>query len=298
MPASNIETVDHEWLVNEWPAHLRFLSALGISNEDQHMEGHQIVPRTYHGLRDWSYVGRKGGEHDMTRGFLLLYKDPPVLPNSPKSILYPVGVRVQGFIERCNFKPLGNWDTQRQPQTAIQFIVLSGGAHYGPVFSQYKSAVDEVIGFIHKCLSSRAPARREEEESMFIGRRVFTKITSRNRKAPSALEPGDDPMEFAKTVEPNWRVTSKPNVGMFLPDDFDPMDSATVPCDPVTLREGDFVDVCVGFDIVSRRERADRPVTHQVHLSIEHVLLLASAQDAETPAVEPEVTIQGPGISF
>ncbi|KAJ7500714.1 hypothetical protein B0H11DRAFT_1908588 [Mycena galericulata] len=273
MPASNIETVDHEWLVNEWPAHLRFLSALGISNEDQHMDGYQIVPRTYYGLRDWAYVGRNGRDHDMTRGFLLVYKDPPVLPNSPQNILCPVGVRVQGFIERCNFKPLGNWDTQRQPQTAIQFIVLSGGAHYGPVFSQYKSAVHEVISFIHKCLNSRAPARREEEESMFIGRRVFTKITSRNRKVPSALEPGDDPMEFAKTVEPNWRVTSKPNVG-------------------------DFVDVCVGFDIVSRRERADRPVTHQVHLSIEHVLLLASAQDAEPPAVEPEFTIQGPGLSF
>jgi hypothetical protein len=53
------------------------------------------------------------------------------------------------------------------------------------------------------------------------------------------------------------------------------------------LNEADFVSVCVGFDIVTCRDRQGKTI-HQVHLTMEHVLLLASA--AVIPKVSPSFT--------
>jgi hypothetical protein len=59
------------------------------------------------------------------------------------------------------------------------------------------------------------------------------------------------------------------------------------------LNEGDFVDVCVGFDIVTCRNRQGKTI-HQVHLTIELVLLLASA--TVVPKVSPSFTHSSAGV--
>jgi hypothetical protein len=111
MPASNIESIDHTWLALTWPPELRFPEALDIPQGEQTLETYHIVPRTYAGLVDWAYIGKNRGERDHTRGLMLLYKKPRLLKNSPGGLLCPVGIRVQGFVERCNLKPLGAWST-------------------------------------------------------------------------------------------------------------------------------------------------------------------------------------------
>jgi hypothetical protein len=67
---------------------------------------------------------------------------------------------------------------------------------------------------------------------------------------------------------------------MYVEDDIDPVDGYKVPCDALVFNEGDFVDVCVGFDIVSKKGRDGR-LNVRVHLNIEHVLLLVSGPDVE-----------------
>jgi hypothetical protein len=165
---------------------------------------------------------------------------------------------------------------------------------------------------------------------MFIGRRVFSKVcmprgrrtvpnvpqvTSGNHKSNSALQDGDDPMGFCKAIDSEWRVLQKVKVGMYMVDDVDPSDGFTVPCEALVIIEGDFVDVCVGFDIVNRRNNKTGEPEVRVHLNIEHVLLLVSAGDDDlvrnsrsvfrwylrsTQADEdPEtVYVQEPGLSF
>ncbi|KAJ7442825.1 hypothetical protein B0H11DRAFT_2251286 [Mycena galericulata] len=284
MFGSNFETLEHDWLVNIWPAELRFKNALGIDDPDSDVESWAAVPRTYTGLLNWAYVARNPSPQDMTRSLLLLYKTPHVYPGAPSNMLYPVGIRVQGYVEKCNLRGLGNWDGQGPPQSALQSIVLSGGPEHGSIFQEYIKGIDEVKGYIFKCLSQAAPPSPHREE-LYIARRVFTKVTSANRSAKTVLSPGDDPMMLAHNVARAWRVLSKANVGMYIADDVDPLDSVSVPCEPLTIGEGDFVDVCVGFDIVTRFMRGIPH--HQIHLTMEHVLLLKGAGSEDEMAMQP-----------
>ncbi|KAJ7088876.1 hypothetical protein B0H15DRAFT_800820 [Mycena belliarum] len=298
MATSNIETHDHLWLTSLWPEHLRFFHVLDIKDTEEEYALYSIVPNSSSGKREWAYVDRNPNERDASRGLLLLYKNPPILKNAPVDALFPVGIRVQGFVERCNLKPLGTWASGRSAASAIQFIVLTGGQDHGSVFGQYKTAVSSVVDYIYKCLNVTPPANEQDHDTMFIARRVFTKVTRSNRRVPSALERGDDPLGLCKSIDKEWRVLNKPSIGMYIPDDYDVSDGAIVPCDGMGLTEGDFVDVCVGFDIVHRRGRMGEESV-QVHLKIEHVLLLASAQLAAIADDEAQtVAVQNPGLSF
>jgi hypothetical protein len=125
MPSSNVESEyidkhrnlhthlcvarDHIWLAYSWPKHLQFFDALDIPPADHFVESHETVPLTYSAQLAWAYIAKNRRERDHTRGLKLLYKNPPVYANSPADVMSPVGIRVQGFIERCNLKPLGSW---------------------------------------------------------------------------------------------------------------------------------------------------------------------------------------------
>ncbi|KAJ7602624.1 hypothetical protein DFH06DRAFT_1351222 [Mycena polygramma] len=295
MPSSNIDAADGTWLAALWPEPLRFTNALDIGGEDQLMEPHQTVPRTVAAMRDWAYVRNNPNEADHTRALLLLYKRPHVFPNAPAGVLYPVGVRVQGIIERLNLKTVGSWVNGSAPQSALQHVVLGGGAEHSHIFRQYKAAVNNIVAYIYRSLDQKQPPPRQDSDSLFVGRRVFTKVTSKNRKTPSALEEGDDPMNYCKAIDDEWRIISKVKASMYLDDEYDPQDGAKVPCDAMSLAEGDFVDVVIGFDIVRKRGGHGREGGITVHLTIQHILLLKSSMDValeaqpvmETPIHEP-----------
>jgi hypothetical protein len=102
-------------------------------------------------------------------------------------------------------------------------------------------------------------------------------VNASNRKQPSALEAGDDPLGLCKELDNDWQVLKKLSVGMYVEDEDG---NFKAPCDALVFAEGDFVDVCVGFDIVSKKGR-DGSMVIQVHLNIEHVLLLVAGPDVE-----------------
>ncbi|KAJ7158207.1 hypothetical protein C8R43DRAFT_1124829 [Mycena crocata] len=299
MPASHLENADHSWLADLWPEWLHFPDALDIPGDDEPIENYMVVPLTYARQLDWAFVGKNHGQRDHTRNVLLMYKYPHVYPHSPKNMLHPVGIRVQGFVERCNLKPLGNWTSDKNPSGAVQHVILSGGPHYQSIFSQYRSAVADVVAYIHKFLDVAAPISPvgDDDDSLYIRRRVFTKIDGSNRKKPSALERGDDPMGYCKAVDAQWRVLSKVRTGQYIFDEAEPKDGEKVPCDPLVVSEGDFVDVCLGFDIVTHRR--DNQLEVKVHLNIEHVLILVPAVESiELPSEGETPSVQEPGISF
>ncbi|KAJ7126128.1 hypothetical protein C8R44DRAFT_734033 [Mycena epipterygia] len=280
MFGSHIETVSHGWLADCWPLDVR--NAIGIPKEGDTFEDWVVVPRNFVAQLGWAYMGRNPTPQDTTQPLLLLYKNPHVYPGAPANSLYPVGVRVQGFVEKCNLRPLGNWNGEGPPQGALQFIALSGGPLFGEQFQG--------------CLG-QPNLERDRGDTMFIARRVFTKLTTINRAVPSVISAGDDPMNWARRVQNGWRVISKVNVGMFVLDEIDPTEGDTVPCEPMSISEGDFVDVCVGFDIVTRYMRG--VPSHQVHLTLQHILLLKAAE-AETPMETEAITynVHAPGMAF
>ncbi|KAJ7868201.1 hypothetical protein B0H14DRAFT_3441348 [Mycena olivaceomarginata] len=287
MVYSNIETVEHNWLADEWPEHLQFRTALGIPMDGEEVLNHQVVPRSDQGLLSWAYVGTNHSATDRSRTLRLLYRNPPIYKNRPLHVIFPVGVRIQGFVDSCNLRALGNWKRGSPPSGALQCIVLGAAAGLDHQFSQYKTAISEIITYIYRCLNvERPPAVVQERGTIFAARCVFTKRCAM----------GDDPMGDAASVEGQWKVLDKVNVGMFVPDDVDPSDGDFVSMDPFHLRPGDFVDVCVGFDIVSRGPRGAKTV--QVHLTIDHILLLAAAEKTTVPEVAEEMVEDALGLRF
>ncbi|KAF8193079.1 hypothetical protein K438DRAFT_1969563 [Mycena galopus ATCC 62051] len=298
MVFSNIETPTHSWVADGWPQYLHFRHALGIAQDGDVVEGYEIVPLTAQGLLGWAYVDTNPSATDRSRTLRLLYKSPPIR-NFPGNTIFPVGVRVQGFVKNCNLRAMGNYKRGGQAQSAVQMIVLGGGDH-GLAFAPYKHGVAGVIAHIHHCLNVPPPQiHPEQNDTMFIARRVFTLVTSKNCHMPSALSPGDDPTHDAAAIHDNWRVLKKLSVGMYVPDEQNLSESEFVPLDASEIRAGDFVDVCVGFDIVCRTIKGKRTV--KVHLTIEHVLLLLAGQpvaaEVPVPALE-NVAEENPGLAF
>ncbi|KAK6977893.1 hypothetical protein R3P38DRAFT_2809848 [Favolaschia claudopus] len=300
MPGSNVETTDHTWVAELWPAELQFRHAIGLPQEEAAVTGREVVPRTLQGLLEWAFVGSNPAATDSTRSLLLQYRSPP-LYRTPANVLYPVGIRVQGFVESCNLRALGSWSRDSSPSSALQHIILYGGVHE-EVFGQYISAISEVTSYIYRSLNCALPEGggfSSQRTTLFVARRVFTKITHRNRGRPSVLEPRDDPLLEARAVEHEWRVTEKPRVGAYIVDETNPSIGTFVAVDPMSVGPGDFVDVCVGFDIAYRPGRGGRKSQVQVHLNIEHVVLLVAAARATDMAVDAtEVLVETPGLEF
>ncbi|KAJ7920232.1 hypothetical protein B0H13DRAFT_1867866 [Mycena leptocephala] len=105
MPVSNIETLngltvaapEHGSLMNG-PKNCAF-TAHNIPGPEQDIKTHALVPRNHVGLRGWAYVASNSVQHDSTRAVILFYKHLHVNPDAPANTVYPVGIRVQGFIE-------------------------------------------------------------------------------------------------------------------------------------------------------------------------------------------------------
>lgn len=94
-----------------------------------------------------------------------------------------------------------------------------------------------------------------------------------NAACRSVLEQGDDPYGWTAGIENRWRVTSKMQCGQVITDQMG--DTKIEYCNPAQIQVGDFVDVCVSFDIVTRKKPGHgRSV--QVHLTIQHVIILKS----------------------
>ncbi|KAF8217217.1 hypothetical protein K438DRAFT_1748313 [Mycena galopus ATCC 62051] len=300
MAFSNIETGNHTWLALQWPEHLHFRHVLGIPSEEEPVKVWEVVPRTSQGLRSWAFVGPNPTVTDNTRTLQLLYKSPPLLPHAPVGTMFQVGVRVQGFVQSCNLNPLGNWSRDMAPPAATQFLLLSGGSTHGHVFSQYKTAVSEVVGYIYRSLHVNKPPETERDSRTMKHRVDASQITGRNRHQPSVLDTCDDPWGDTASVQDDWRVTTSPNVGMYIRNDSAEEPGDLVALDAHHIGEGDFVDVCVGFDIVHRPGKGRNSVPEvRVHLTIEHILLLCAATAAVPMAVDNvEYNVLAPGLKF
>lgn len=74
------------------------------------MESWQVVPENYEEVCDWAYVGNNEQSVDRTRTHLLLYNE---LEHAGRQVtdrtVYPVTLRVQGFLSKFNLACLGNW---------------------------------------------------------------------------------------------------------------------------------------------------------------------------------------------
>ncbi|KAJ6623308.1 hypothetical protein B0H10DRAFT_2213700 [Mycena sp. CBHHK59/15] len=286
---SFIETPDNEWAAEVWPGILQFSEALGLPAYTAHSPPWVVVPLTLTAILDWAYVHRSDQVADYTREHVLLYKNPP---HAALNTVFPVGVRVQGFIMRSTLGMLGNWEgTPGTAVSAAQSVALGCGGYREP-WHATMLAFRAIEDLVQTSLSSggfsrpghRASTRDVVDQELYLTRRVFEKITTRNRGVRlSGYKTGTIHLVTALQSATNGELLEK-----FRQDD----------C------PGDFVDVCIRFDIVAKREGKRGEMTYHVRYTIQHILLLKSAADLEAELGAPEelrgplVTVIEQGLSF
>lgn len=89
----------------------------------------------------------------------------------------------------------------------------------------------------------------------------------------TALERGDDPDGLAKRVEKQWVVDHR--IGYSLQTE----NGTRKSCNHFAIRPGDFVDVGITFDILSRFVKGKRTAT--ITLAVKDVLRLRTGSEVE-----------------
>lgn len=76
--------------------------------DDTDLESWQLVPASFEDICEWACVVRNTTAAEWTRTYQLLYSFPgqAALTNT----IYPVILRLQGFVKTCNLAPLGSWN--------------------------------------------------------------------------------------------------------------------------------------------------------------------------------------------
>ncbi|KAJ6601245.1 hypothetical protein DFH09DRAFT_1127252 [Mycena vulgaris] len=279
---SFIETNDHSWSADLWPPHLRFSSALGIPDHSDHAADWMVVPSNCAAMYDWAFVSKNTASRESSREQVLLYKSPPRV--AVNTTLFPVAVRVQGFISRCNLRPLGNWNGDASTAiSATQSVVIECRGNFVP-WEATLSALRNIEDLVQESLKAYGltelfldrSGRAGQFQDLYCARRVFQKVTPQTAAALSALEEGDDPLNQCSAIAREWRVMKKLSSGRLLKDiegnDYFEAYNARA------FTPGDFVDLCIGFEIVSLRpSRRSSDARFKFRPVIQHIVLLRSA---------------------
>jgi len=72
----------------------------------QELEQWQIVPFTFADICEWAYIAKRHTTTDHTRLYNVLYR----CPDGDPSAIYPIVLRIQGFLGRFELSPLGAWN--------------------------------------------------------------------------------------------------------------------------------------------------------------------------------------------
>ncbi|EGO30703.1 hypothetical protein SERLADRAFT_404760 [Serpula lacrymans var. lacrymans S7.9] len=172
-------------LVKNWPHQLTETLAKAIEPEPHDSV---LVPITYH-------------EVYCNHAHLLLYKNPQNGINN--NTLYPVCIQIQGILEKSLF-------TLHFAPSATQNITLGSG----PFKDQWESlllAISNLHQLVHISLDENGYKEPPITAmcSLYMQRRVFSKITATNCEVSSALHTTDDPSHKADFVNDKWRVLQK-----------------------------------------------------------------------------------------
>ncbi|KAJ6472279.1 hypothetical protein DFH09DRAFT_1219694 [Mycena vulgaris] len=217
---SFIETNDHSWSTDLWSPHLHFSSAV-------------------------AFISKNTASREPSREQVLLYKSPPrIVVNT----LFPVAVRVQGFIARDASTAI----------SATQSMILECRGNFVPweaTLSAMRNIEDLVQGSLQGYglteLFLDRSGRAGQFQDLYCARRVFQKVMPQTAAVLSALEEGDDPLNQFIAIDREWCVMKKLSSGRLLKDsegsDYFEAYNARA------FTPGDFVDLCISFEIVSLR---------------------------------------------
>ncbi|KAH7905486.1 hypothetical protein BJ138DRAFT_1228975 [Hygrophoropsis aurantiaca] len=251
-----------------WPKGIGNLDGAHLSPAS--LEDWQKVPSTYPEICSWAQVARDPTCTEKRRENIIVYCNPPP---SDCPTLFPISVRIQGFLEACCLRPLGTWNGEPvTAQNASQTLTLRTNGDDRP-WSPIHSAIRHIRQLVQRQLRGDSLYEEPAKENTAILRlfhRVFVKRTDDHTADPLPI--ADDPAQFYPAVAHQWSLADRVRIGRRAAN------GKTIACSHLGLSPGDFVDVGLTFEIV-RHKQKDGPLAFKVHLGFSHVLQLASIDD-------------------
>lgn len=142
-----------------------------------------VVPDTVDELLSWTWVGQKPSMQSPGRRHVLFHA-------GDDEELTQVAIRLQGFVQKLNIRPLGNWnrcapwnteliranDSRRSrsgAMKAIQYVDIFGGPH-DHIFQFQVQTLHNIEHLVNRTFGTRKPLT--SGGSIHLQRRVFTKV--------------------------------------------------------------------------------------------------------------------------
>ncbi|KAH7905658.1 hypothetical protein BJ138DRAFT_1118278 [Hygrophoropsis aurantiaca] len=251
---------------DSWPKGIGHLDGEKISCAS--LQDWEKVPPTYYEICSWAQVALDPSAQERRRENILVYAKPPA---TEQHTLFPISIRVQGFLEACCLHRLGNWKgNPTNAQRAVHSVTLRSNGE-----ERTWAPIHTAIRHIRQLVQRQLTANNLYEEppldttdDLRLYHRVFQK---RQRKDPATVLPvSEDPNQFYPAISQHWALADRIQIGRRMEN------GGKAACSPLTLSPGDFVDVGITFEIVKQKQR-DGTWGFRVHLGFSHVLQLASS---------------------
>ncbi|KIN95610.1 hypothetical protein M404DRAFT_34053 [Pisolithus tinctorius Marx 270] len=271
LPSSN-----HVLAADLWPSHISRIIESHVHVTD--LLEWQHFPTSLSQFIQWGAVSQDHTVDKKSRSFLLVYKT--ILYNEPSSAVYPISVRIYGYLQHFSLGDVGNWEgDSSRAQYAVQTINLTGN----DLDIAWKNQLDRLN--LAATFASRALkiplAQTQFRRQLYMQHKVFDKIPPPSLQQLSASS--TDPLQ----VNPHMRDGPHMPTGPWKwngPIEILDLqkDGTIIPIHEILLTSGDLVEVDAEFDLVIGRGRTGSKHL-QVFLSCKQVLRLQPASDNESP---------------
>ncbi|KIO10711.1 hypothetical protein M404DRAFT_20963 [Pisolithus tinctorius Marx 270] len=209
----------------------------------------ECYPTSLCNMIEWAAMARHPSPPDRRRSHLLVYKTLPT--PEPCNALYPVSVRIYGFLDRFCVGDFGNWNGDcTRTANAVQSLSLSSMGNSAAWRNQL-DRLNLMASFASHVLKIPLPSIQFRHH-LHMQRKVFTK----NLKHPFELQEARDRLASpTQIVTPqNAHVPRLPEYPWQWSGPLEILemgeDGNIMPSHEVLLSRGDFVEIDAEFDLV------------------------------------------------
>ncbi|KAH7904133.1 hypothetical protein BJ138DRAFT_1107083 [Hygrophoropsis aurantiaca] len=161
---------------DSWPKGIGSLDGENISLAS--LEDWQKVPATYSEICSWAQVARDPSSHERRRDNIIVYSN---RPSSEELTLFPISIRIQGFLEGCCLQRLGNWrgDPSNVHKAVHSLVLRSNGDER--TWAPIHSAIAHLRQLVQRQLTANnlyEEPLTDPSEDLRLFHRVFQKVNA------------------------------------------------------------------------------------------------------------------------
>ncbi|KAH7906342.1 hypothetical protein BJ138DRAFT_1117661 [Hygrophoropsis aurantiaca] len=225
----------------------------------------EIFPTNIESMVEWAEVIKDTNVRSKYRNKIVVYKE---LSNGVGNIVYPVSVRLNGYIRNIDVGRLGDWDGKPENvHAASQTISLESNG-----CAEAWNSTLECLNLMAYFMSRTMNIPLEREKPFFRNLVLQRKVFYRSKREEAVTVPrSDDPNGLLQFLPNEWDLNEDLPIGQQLND------GSIKRYNRILLSTGDFVEVCASFDIVISRQSTFPRTSLKLFLCMSQILSIIRA---------------------